>query len=129
VTCNIKVGSNVTSKMLSVEMGMKKCNIKIKGAGGADILVGEWSDSISTEDTIWCFEDVKGERVLQLNITKKNQMNWWDCIIKGHTKINTQKVDPENSKLSDLDGETRQTVEKMMYDQQQKQKGLPTSEE
>jgi len=72
---------------------------------------------------------VKGERVLQLNITKKNQMNWWDCIIKGHTKINTQKVDPENSKLSDLDGETRQTVEKMMYDQQQKQKGLPTSEE
>jgi hypothetical protein len=53
-------------------------------------------------------------KYLSILLTKHNQMEWWKSVIKGDPEVDTQKVEPESSKLSDLDPETRQTVEKMM---------------
>lgn len=66
---------------------------------------------------MWSLESDGENRILQLTITKFEGQCWWECVIKGDTVIDTQKVEPENSKLSDLDGETRAAVEKMMFDQ------------
>merc|ERR1711998_594209 len=81
---------------------------------------------VITDDCMWTLEDSKE---IHISLQKENRMEWWKCVVVGEPEINTQKVVPENSKLGDLDGETRQTVEKMMFDQRQKAAGLPTSDD
>lgn len=128
VTVNIYLPDNIKAKDLTVVMRPTKCSIKIKN--GATLLEGTWFKPILEDDSLWCIEtDNTGRRILTLNLSKKTGQNWWDSVLEGQEKINTQKVEPENSKLSDLDNETRSVVEKMMYDQRQKQAGLPSADE
>jgi len=112
------------SKMLAIDI--KKKNLKIAVKGKDPLIDGELHQAVKVDNSFWTIED---SNRLVLTFEKVNNMEWWKCVIVGDAEINTRKVEPENSSLSDLDGDTRQTVEKMMYDQRQKAMGLPTSEE
>ena len=62
-----------------------------------------------------CVIELEGDsKVLTIYLPKFEGMGWWDCVVKGDPTINTRDIVPENSKLDDLDRDTRQTVEKMM---------------
>ncbi|KAK1431849.1 hypothetical protein QVD17_08578 [Tagetes erecta] len=124
VTVNIAVPPGTKSRFISCEI--KKNHLKVGLKGQPPILEGELYKSVKVDDCFWSLEDQKAVSIL---LTKQDQMEWWKYLIKGEPEIDTQKVEPENSKLADLDPETRSTVEKMMFDQRQKQMGKPTSDE
>ena len=111
VTVNIPVPSGTKTKMLDVEISNKRLRVGIKGQ--PPMINGELHKRVVVDDSFWTLEDSD----VVINFQKDNKMEWWKCVVVGDPEINTQKVQPENSKLSDLDGETRQTVEKMMFDQ------------
>ncbi|KAJ7965356.1 Protein BOBBER 1 [Quillaja saponaria] len=124
VTVNVPVPNGTKSRFVVCEI--KKNHLKVGLKGQSPIIDGELFRPVRPDDCYWSIEDQNSISIL---LTKHDQMEWWKSLVKGDPEIDTQKVEPENSKLSDLDPETRQTVEKMMFDQRQKSMGLPTSEE
>ncbi|CAM6043927.1 unnamed protein product [Sphagnum compactum] len=124
VTVYVHMPLETKSKTVFCEIKKKHLMAGIKGQ--SPLVEGELSATVKPNDCFWSLEDGRTVSVL---LTKCNQMEWWKNVIVGDPEINTSKVEPENSKLSDLDSDTRSTVEKMMYDQRQKAMGLPTSDE
>ncbi|KAK3000296.1 hypothetical protein RJ639_020996 [Escallonia herrerae] len=136
VTINVPVPAGTKSRFIVCDI--RKNHLKVGLKGQPPILdvsashkvvyqnLGELFQPVKVDDCFWSLEDQRSVSVL---LTKQNQMEWWKYLVKGDPEIDTQKVEPETSKLSDLDPETRSTVEKMMFDQRQKAQGLPTSSE
>ncbi|XP_055702361.1 nuclear migration protein nudC [Phlebotomus papatasi] len=120
----LNVNFNVRSRDVVVKIGKKTLTVGLKGQ--EPIINGELCAEVKMEDSVWVIQD---KNHIQLNFEKVNQMSWWDRLLTTDPPISTRKINPEPSKLSDLDGETRSLVEKMMYDQRQKEMGLPTSDE
>ncbi|OBT42320.1 hypothetical protein VE00_06326 [Pseudogymnoascus sp. WSF 3629] len=132
LSLNFTVPGNFKGRDLVVEIKKTKLSAGIKGQ--EPIISGDLPHPIHVDESTWTLASipaVDGKELKQIDIhlDKVNKMEWWEHVVTSAPKIDVTKIQPENSNLGDLDGETRGMVEKMMFDQRQKELGKPTSEE
>jgi hypothetical protein len=59
---------------------------------------------------------------------EKIEERWWENLIDCEPKLDLKNINPEKP-LNELDEESQAKIKQLMFDQQQKMLGLPTSEE
>ena len=107
---------------------MTNSNLKvsIKNAKGKKEVFfdSEFGEKIKSEESIWSLEDNK---YLDLFI-EKGQERIWKQAFTWHKEIDTKKVD-NSKKITEFDNDTQAALGKIMYEQNRKLNGLPTTEE
>ncbi|OZJ05226.1 hypothetical protein BZG36_02318 [Bifiguratus adelaidae] len=109
VDVSIPVPKGTRAKDLVVSIKRKALKVGLKAQ--EPIIDGELCKDVQVDDSTWTLED---QSTVLVHLEKVNQMTWWENVITTAPKIDTSKIQPENSNLSDLDTETRSMVEKMM---------------
>ncbi|OJJ89375.1 NudC domain-containing protein [Aspergillus glaucus CBS 516.65] len=129
VDVTIPVPGNLKGRDLDVVLAKDKIKVAVKGQEA--IIEGQFPHPILTDESSWTLETTPTPpgKEIAIHLDKINKMNWWPHVVTTAPKIDVSKITPENSNLGDLDGQTRAMVEKMMYDQRQKEMGKPSSEE
>lgn len=120
VAITVPVPKGTRARDLVVSIQKKKLSVGLKGKD--KIMDGELCKEIKVDESTWsigktrlfhrrmifvtvCMSEDQQEVLIHLE--KVNQQQWWENVLTHHPKIDTTKIQPENSKLSDLDGETR----------------------
>ncbi|XP_077284022.1 nuclear distribution C, dynein complex regulator isoform X2 [Arctopsyche grandis] len=122
----LRIPLSMTARPRDLCVVINRKNLKAGIKNQEAIIDGDFQHDVKVEECSWVIQD---GRILVISIEKVNKMNWWSKLINTDPEIATRKINPDPSKLSDLDDETRGLVEKMMFDQRQKEMGLPTSDE
>ncbi len=120
---NIPVEKGTRAKDMEVSLTSSGLSVKYKNQKEY-LIKGEFYDLIKADESIWQIED---KQCLCLALDKQNE-NIWKTIIKGDQEIDATKVD-NAKKLDEFDPETQGALRKVMYEQQRKQQGLPSTEE
>jgi hypothetical protein len=82
------------------------------------LIQGDFLHAIKVETSTW----YKNENQIVLEVDKFKKQEWWDCFFKGDKKIDASKITPATEYIGDLDQETRMTIDKMMKEQEAKEK-------
>ena len=123
VLIQVDLPKGTRGRDLEVVIDTQRLKVKLKKESEA-IINGKLCEKVKTDDCFWNIED---EERLIITLAKQGEVIW-KTIIEGDKEIDTKTVD-NSKKLEDFDTETQGHLRKVLYEQERKKAGLPTTEE
>eukprot|EP00932_Pfiesteria_piscicida_P002433 SRR837773.12369.p1 GENE.SRR837773.12369~~SRR837773.12369.p1 ORF type:complete len:360 (-),score=71.44 SRR837773.12369:56-1072(-) len=120
LTLEVEVGE-CRAKDVQVIATATRLTVKCKGNV---ILEGKLHEKVNTEETMWHLDN---STQVVINLEKQRE-TWWKCVLEGDEEIDTTKVE-STRRMDEYDGETQGAIRKIMFDQNQKLQGKPTSDQ
>ncbi|VDK20323.1 unnamed protein product [Taenia asiatica] len=125
IDIHVKIPERIrTARQLNVKIDRKHILIQEK-ASAEPIIDLDLLKEIKTESAQWSFE--VDEHLLTLSLDKVDEY-WWEAAFVGEEKINVQEIDCSRP-IHELDEEAQSKIAQLLFDQEQKRRGLPTTEE
>ena len=126
VVISVPLPEGTATRTIVVIIGADSLTIGLKGQ--SPILNGRLYMPIKASESTWSIED---KHFLVVTLIKQNIRceEWWPHVIVTEPQIDMKTLRPPSKHIRDLDSGAQATIAKMMFDQEQKRKGLPTSEE
>jgi len=115
LTITFPISEKISRKDVSLTLTPLKFKLKHLNH---DIFEGEFPFSIKVESSVWFIED--NSIIIEVDKYKKHE--WWKTAFVGQEEIDTSKVTPATETYSDLDSSTRSTIDKMLYEQELKER-------
>jgi hypothetical protein len=117
LTVIIPLPEKTSKKDILIQFKTNRLLVKIH-----DVIIveGNLFADILNDSSMWYISNNK----IEIELDKLKKHDWWKCVIQGHPEIDTTKVRPDSEHVTDLDSETRATIDKMLYDQQVKEQSF-----
>jgi hypothetical protein len=125
VTMTLVLDPPAGAKEMDVQLTPTHLKVRRRNQPPGEYLIdGAFSKAHRMDDSNWWIDDRK---VLTVQLVKIKRSEWWMSLLVGGKELTWDQIQPEHPTYAeDLDGETQALVKKMMFDNQQRQRGLPT---
>ncbi|XP_049802354.1 nudC domain-containing protein 3-like [Schistocerca nitens] len=122
------VGPNVQKGSTDVRVSVTSNTVRVETRDKEDewktVVDGELCWLVNREECIWSL--VPGQYV-QIHLEKTKE-RWWEALLKSEPKIDLTQIDASRP-MDELSEEEHMKIEELMWNEQRKMKGLPTSQE
>uniref|UniRef100_A0A8D8WQ03 NudC domain-containing protein 3 n=1 Tax=Cacopsylla melanoneura TaxID=428564 RepID=A0A8D8WQ03_9HEMI len=118
----VRVADSVNkSRLVQVNVSTDKIDVTVDGHVQ---LSGQLAHNVKKDETVWTLTPGK---YIQIHLEKAKE-RWWDQLIQGEPKIDLKAIDSTRP-FSELAQDEQMKVNELIWNDYQKSKGLPSSEQ